>query len=49
METVTLTYKRPPDRVNHFQQQLLIWTTMLLSRLSGLSRPHPSFKRVKRF
>ncbi len=23
METVTLTYKRPPDRVNHFQQQLL--------------------------
>ncbi len=23
METVTLTYKRPPDRVNHFQQELL--------------------------
>ena len=23
MEMVTLTYKRPPDRVNHFQQQLL--------------------------
>lgn len=23
METVTLTYKRPPDRVNYFQQQLL--------------------------
>ncbi len=23
METVTLTYKRPPNRVNHFQQQLL--------------------------
>ena len=23
VETVTLTYKRPPDRVNHFQQQLL--------------------------
>lgn len=23
MEIVTLTYKRPPDRVNHFQQQLL--------------------------
>ena len=23
METVTLTYKRLPDRVNHFQQQLL--------------------------
>lgn len=23
METVTLTYKRPPDRINHFQQQLL--------------------------
>ena len=23
METVTLTYKRPPDRVNHFQQQVL--------------------------
>ena len=23
METITLTYKRPPDRVNHFQQQLL--------------------------
>ncbi len=23
MQTVTLTYKRPPDRVNHFQQQLL--------------------------
>ena len=23
LETVTLTYKRPPDRVNHFQQQLL--------------------------
>ena len=23
METVTLTYKRPPDRVNHFQQKLL--------------------------
>ena len=23
METVTLTYKRPPNRVNHFQQELL--------------------------
>ena len=23
LETVTLTYKRPPDRVNHFQQELL--------------------------
>ena len=23
METVTLTYKRPPDRVNHFRQELL--------------------------
>ena len=23
MEKITLTYKRPPDRVNHFQQQLL--------------------------
>lgn len=23
METITLTYKRPPNRVNHFQQQLL--------------------------
>ena len=23
MEIVTLTYKRPPDRVNHFQQELL--------------------------
>ena len=23
METITLTYKRPPDRVNYFQQQLL--------------------------
>ena len=23
METITLTYKRPPDRVNHFQQYLL--------------------------
>ena len=23
METITLTYKRPPDRVNHFQQELL--------------------------
>ena len=23
METVILTYKRPPDRVNHFQQKLL--------------------------
>ena len=23
METITLTYKRLPDRVNHFQQQLL--------------------------
>ena len=23
MKIVTLTYKRPPDRVNHFQQQLL--------------------------
>ena len=23
METVILTYKRPPDRVNHFQQELL--------------------------
>ena len=23
METVTLTYKRPPDRVNHFEQHLL--------------------------
>lgn len=23
METVTLTYKRPPDRVNYFQQELL--------------------------
>ena len=23
MENVTLTYKRPPDRVNHFQQELL--------------------------
>ena len=23
MEMVTLTYKRPPDRVNHFQQELL--------------------------
>ena len=23
MEIVTLTYKRPPNRVNHFQQQLL--------------------------
>lgn len=23
METITLTYKRPPNRVNHFQQQVL--------------------------
>jgi predicted RNA-binding protein associated with RNAse of E/G family len=23
LETITLTYKRPPDRVNYFQQQLL--------------------------
>lgn len=23
METITLTYKRPPDRINHFQQVLL--------------------------
>ena len=23
METITLTYKRPPDRVNHFRQELL--------------------------
>ena len=23
METVTLTYKRPPNRINHFQQELL--------------------------
>ena len=30
METVTLTYKRPPDRVNHFQQELLYFDAKVI-------------------